>query len=345
MKKELTERSFEALKTQFRVLSKDQQRAIVGGGYFDDYGIGYFDSQGNYHWSRTREDTSQTGLTFKDFWDSTNSSAPSGSGMYDHNIIDGYGTKNKPISIDDYNTLAKMDRWHGGYVEFLGYVNVYASSVQYGNSIYTGNSWYAYGSNVHPVSEPDFYQLVKDGKWHGGCVASLGYQPSNPTLPGSSNSHSVNPINKSGVNISTNREYYGNDSTMSKFLATAYDENGFVIATLEGVFLEPGTYYEESKVAGSDTSIAAGTYEVIPSTYNGDPGYYEVSGVEGRSQIKIHRGVDGKNTTGCFLPGETGSLNHSTGEYEVSESTKKLKELNKFLDNYGKDGITISVSL
>lgn len=345
MKKKLTERSFENLKSRFVALTKMQQKTIVGGGYFDDFGIGYVGPHGDYYWSRTKEDNSPTGATFKDFWDSMNSSLPDASGMYERDTLNGYGTKNNPLSIDDYNTLAKMDRWYGGYVETLGYVDVYASSVDYGNSIYYAGSWRSYGSDMNPVSEPDFYQLVNDGKWHGGCVEGLGYMPSNPILPGSSNSSSVNPINRSGVNISVNREFYGDKSTMSKFVATAYDEYGNVIGTLTGMFLEPGTYYDQSKVAGSNTAITAGTYKVIPSTFQGKDGYYEITGVEGRSGIKIHIGNTNIDTTGCFLPGTSGALNPSSGEYEVSDSGKKLKELNNFLDQYGKDGITINVSL
>lgn len=344
MKKKLTERSFENLKNRFVALSKMQQKAIVGGGYFEDYGIGYFDPQGEYHWMRTKEDSSQTGATYNNYWDSMNSFMPNGDGMYENNSRDGYGTKNKPISIDDYNKLAMADRWFGGFVESLGFVGVYASSVDYGNSIFSG-SWYRYGSENNPVSEPDFYQFVHDNKWHGGYVKNLGYQPENPSLPGSSDTNSLSPINKNGVSISVSRSFYGDSSTMSYFVATAYDSGGNVIATLSGMFLEPGAYYDRSKVEGSDTAIMPGTYKVVESTFKGEPGYYEVSGVEGRTAIKIHSGRTGKHTSGCFLPGVSGSLNPSTGEYQVSDSDAKSKELTNFLNRYGAGGITMSVTI
>lgn len=39
------------------------------------------------------------------------------------------------------------------------------------------------------------------------------------------------------VKISTNRIYYGNKSTLSEFVATAYDRNGKSIKSMNGYFL------------------------------------------------------------------------------------------------------------
>ena len=154
------------------------------------------------------------------------------------------------------------------------------------------------------------------------------------------------------VTISVNRTGYGSDTTMSSFLATAYDDSGIIIDSLEGFFLEPAVDYGSCtpsgsmsgsyNVAGSDTAIAPGTYNVVPGYFHGKSGYYEVSGVEGRSHIMIHAGNYGSETEGCLMPGVTG--NSGIDDYTVSQSKAKLQELTEFLDKYGDDGITINIS-
>ena len=69
---------------------------------------------------------------------------------------------------------------------------------------------------------------------------------------------------KTNIVINTNRLWYGEDSTVSAFLATAYDEQGNTIDSMRGYFLEPGTDYNRAKREGSDTAIMSGEYEVIP---------------------------------------------------------------------------------
>ncbi|HBG40390.1 MAG TPA: hypothetical protein DDZ96_13125 [Porphyromonadaceae bacterium] len=122
MKKKLTRDSFSALRSKFVVLNEQQQKAFIGGGYFEDYGIGYYDQSGNYYWSRTQDDNGS--IYSGDYWDNTSSSGSgySGSGLYESNSITGYGTSGNPLSVEDYNTLTEMGRWNGGYVEGLGYV-------------------------------------------------------------------------------------------------------------------------------------------------------------------------------------------------------------------------------
>lgn len=150
-------------------------------------------------------------------------------------------------------------------------------------------------------------------------------------------------VGGSTVSISVNRSFYGTSSTMSYFEATAYDDSGNVIDSMSGMFLEPEADYDRCTSAGSDTAIQYGTYSVVPSTFHGQSGYYEVSGVDGRSGILIHAGNSGGDTSGCFLPGTSG---HQSGSnYTVSQSGDKLRELNDFLSRYGGGGITMNVSI
>lgn len=140
------------------------------------------------------------------------------------------------------------------------------------------------------------------------------------------------------VVINTIRHGYGNESTLSSFTATAYDDEGNVMNEMTGYFLEPA--YDEGS-NGADTAIPYGTYNVISSTYNGNPGYFEIANVSGRSQIKIHAGNFHEDTTGCLLPGTNTAISGS--DYEVYSSRAKLTELTNFLNNYGNDGIQINI--
>lgn len=70
---------------------------------------------------------------------------------------------------------------------------------------------------------------------------------------------------KTSIVVRTNRLYYGEKSTISAFRADAYDEQGNNVDSMEGYFLEPGTYYEMAKKEGSDTAITSGRFEIIPN--------------------------------------------------------------------------------
>ena len=69
---------------------------------------------------------------------------------------------------------------------------------------------------------------------------------------------------RTNVVVNTNRLWYGKGSTVSAFLATAYDEQGKKVDSMEGYFLEPEVNYDSAKVAGGDKAIMYGTYNVIP---------------------------------------------------------------------------------
>ena len=62
----------------------------------------------------------------------------------------------------------------------------------------------------------------------------------------------------------------------------------------------------------------------------------------GRSGIAIHGGRDGRNTTGCFIPGNSISSNKEKNDYTISDQGKK-EELFKFFNQYGENGIKINV--
>ena len=162
---------------------------------------------------------------------------------------------------------------------------------------------------------------------------------------------------KTNVVINTNRLWYGKDCTVSAFLATAYDEQGNKIDSMEGYFLEPATDYDKAKTEGSDTAIMSGTYEVIPQnemkkriakrknvkeesiTLKYD---WYIDNPPGRSGIAIHGGKSGENTTGCFIPGKSFEFNEQELDYRIN-SVEKKRELFKFIENYGGNGIKINV--
>ena len=144
--------------------------------------------------------------------------------------------------------------------------------------------------------------------------------------------------------INTNRLWYGKDSTVSAFIATAYDKDGNNVASMEGYFLEPGTDYDKAEIAGSDSSIKYGTYNIVPGrtwqTYD-----WYVDKVPGRTGIAIHGGSDGSNTLGCLLPAENFVHDKEKDNYRTVNSGKKKKELFDFFKKYGKNGIKINVGI
>lgn len=164
------------------------------------------------------------------------------------------------------------------------------------------------------------------------------------------------------VVVNTNRLWYGKSSTVSAFLATAYDEQGKKIDSMEGYFLEPATDYDMAKIGGSDTSIMSGQYNVITKdemkkkiverrTQRGES--LDVKDVylkydwyldnpPGRSGIAIHGGRTGEHTTGCFIPGDSFEFDTQKQDYIINNKEKK-QNLFDFFSNYGRNGIIINV--
>jgi natural product precursor len=137
------------------------------------------------------------------------------------------------------------------------------------------------------------------------------------------------------VEITVSRFGLGSDSTVSTFTATAVDMDGTPLgADVTGYFLEPGW---DGGSNGADTAIPTGGYGVVQSTFNGNPGYYEVANVPDRTEIKIHTGNYHTDTTGCLLPG-TSYGQDASGNYYVNQSDDKRIELTNLLDTYGSDG-------
>ena len=132
-------------------------------------------------------------------------------------------------TIEEYNMLAKMDEWYGGYVQELGFVSQAASSL-YGTPIYN-NSWIQRGEPDNPVSVGQFYSLKSKDLWHGGFVDGWDYVSDSRTILGSS-SGELQVVNEGEsfigaiVNISTLITYGGlnYDSTKNTF-AEYYDKD------------------------------------------------------------------------------------------------------------------------
>ena len=82
--------------------------------------------------------------------------------------------------------------------------------------------------------------------------------------------------------INTNRLWYGENSTASAFLATAYDEQGKRVNSMSGYFLEPRTDYERAKIEGDDKAIMYGSYNIVPKK-KGQRFEWYVDNVPGRT--------------------------------------------------------------
>ncbi len=164
---------------------------------------------------------------------------------------------------------------------------------------------------------------------------------------------------KTNVVVNSTREWYGKNSTVSTFTATAYNEQGEKIDSMKGYFLEPHVNYDSAKIANSDKAIMYGTYNIISKAelekrinkHRKERGEMDVNlkfdwyvdNVPGRSGIAIHGGRNGDNTSGCLLPGDTLEYKEDIQDYTIKNSTLKKNELFNFFDQYGKQGIKINI--
>ena len=68
---------------------------------------------------------------------------------------------------------------------------------------------------------------------------------------------------KTNIVVNNTREWYGKNSTVSTFIATAYDEQGKKIDSMKGYLLEPHVNYDSAKIANSDKAIMYGSYNIV----------------------------------------------------------------------------------
>ena len=151
---------------------------------------------------------------------------------------------------------------------------------------------------------------------------------------------------RTNVVVNTNRLWYGKGSTVSAFLATAYDEQGKKVDSMKGYFLEPEVNYDSAKVAGGDKAIMYGTYNVIPKkeleerinkqrrewgekNVNLKYDWY-LDNVPGRTGIAIHGGKNGDHTSGCLLPGDTLKYDEEAQDYTIKDYTSRKDALFNF---------------
>ena len=155
----------------------------------------------------------------------------------------------------------------------------------------------------------------------------------------------TNTMQYTYVKISTNRYDYGDNSTISQYTAWAYSQDGDVIDSISGYFLEPETDYGRSNQAGSDTAIPSGTYEIHPYSSAKHPNSFQIDGISGRDKVLIHTGNTGGDTEGCFLPGTNEGTPEKDGSPTVVGSKAEYKELKDFINKYGNGHASINVSM
>ena len=164
---------------------------------------------------------------------------------------------------------------------------------------------------------------------------------------------------KTNVVVNSTRKWYGKNSTVSTFTATAYNEQNEKIDSMKGYFLEPHVNYDSAKIANSDKAIMHGTYNIIPKAKleerinkqrrewgekNVNLKYdWYLDNVPGRTGIAIHGGKNGDHTSGCLLPGDTLKYDEEAQDYIIKDYTSRKDALFNFFKQYGKDGIKINI--
>ena len=164
---------------------------------------------------------------------------------------------------------------------------------------------------------------------------------------------------KTNVVVNSTRKWYGKNSTVSTFTATAYNEQNEKIDSMKGYFLEPHVNYDSAKIANSDKAIMHGTYNVIPKAKleerinkqrrewgekNVNLKYdWYLDNVPGRSGIAIHGEKNGDHTSGCLLPGDTLKYDEEAQDYTIKDYTSRKDALFNFFKQYGKNGIKINI--
>lgn len=65
----------------------------------------------------------------------------------------------------------------------------------------------------------------------------------------------------------------------------------------------------------------------MSGTFHNTFGYYQVSGVDGRTGIFFHNGSKPGHSKGCIILGSSGSYDNEVGGYKMSGSTTKVEIL------------------
>lgn len=153
--------------------------------------------------------------------------------------------------------------------------------------------------------------------------------------------------NKTKVVVNTNRLHYGYNATVSAFLATAYDEQGEKVDSMQGYFLEPRTDYNLATTPNSDTAIMTGTYRITPKWNEKQKYDWYLRNTKGRTGIAIHGGINGNSTTGCLIPGNSfNTYKHEKGDsLTINNANEKKEELFQFFKKYGNDDIKINICM
>ena len=152
---------------------------------------------------------------------------------------------------------------------------------------------------------------------------------------------------KTKVIINSNRLRYGYNATISAFLATAYDDNGKKVDSMQGYFLEPKTDYDLATTRNSDTAIMPGTYNITPKWHEDQKYEWYLRNTKGRTGIAIHGGKNGNNTTGCLIPGcSFNTFRHEKGDsLTINNANEKKKELFDFFNKYRNGDIKINICM
>jgi len=127
MKKRLTRDSFSALRETAIVLDEREQRAVKGGDYWSENGVGYYDSNGNYYWTCTSNDSSVGYYSSSGYNSGSNYSSGSGSWISQSTYYNWSGT------------------WPGGWGEGLGYIAADTGNWPPGNPVTVPNGDCVYG--------------------------------------------------------------------------------------------------------------------------------------------------------------------------------------------------------
>ena len=206
MKKKLTRSSFSALTETATLLDEREQRAVIGGNYWDDNGYWATDSSGNMHWTRTSQGD---GYYYGDsgYYGSSgyygDSGYYGGSGNYGGNGYYGYisyysGSGSYPIQYEEPELMpysqyiSNQMSWENSrysiyseaaskYGIYLSNINIIVSSVERGanawigdNEVFLGDAFFSMSrSEQLRVLVHEYTHITEDQPWTMGVVKQV----------------------------------------------------------------------------------------------------------------------------------------------------------------------------